>query len=435
MAEKRKGKQAKFGTSRAIKSPGHKRGRYYKACYQDPYAPKGVRRYIYLDPKFETKSAADAALAAIDRDIQAGRWVHPDELKAQAEAEQERAKRRAYTIGEWRKEWLAALERAAERGESSYNTDRTYYNITNKWVKEWWDDVAFNDVTRERVLAWYEMLKQQKSITSAYTVINIYSAWRAMWLAAKRAGKITSVDVAIIEGASRKPKKNKRKSADELPTDEQIWAMIDYAVPFIGFYIAIARYCGLRDEEIAGLRRKDLVLTGERPYVSVERAVARDRHGKMRESFVKSDSSFRVVPLAKSNKRLINFLNDYLLNHVEPDQDARLLHVPGTPPDAIVSNNHVRRGKRRFNDARDHVGIAKTFTPHSVRHLFAIRLRQKGVIAEEVRDLLGHTSLEITDIYIDVEDARLRRAMEIDAEEANKDYGDNVTEIPVATVG
>jgi integrase/recombinase XerC len=51
-------------------------------------------------------------------------------------------------------------------------------------------------------------------------------------------------------------------------------------------------------------------------------------------------------------------------------------------------------------------------TPHQLRHTFATMLIEKGASLDEVRDLLGHTSIATTQIYVATSPERLRSAIE-----------------------
>jgi site-specific recombinase XerD len=55
---------------------------------------------------------------------------------------------------------------------------------------------------------------------------------------------------------------------------------------------------------------------------------------------------------------------------------------------------------------------ARRVTPHKLRHAFCTRLLNAGVPVHEVRDLMGHSSIAVTDRYSHASPEHLRRAVE-----------------------
>ena len=61
---------------------------------------------------------------------------------------------------------------------------------------------------------------------------------------------------------------------------------------------------------------------------------------------------------------------------------------------------------------RDESGIQ--FTPHCFRHSYATRLLEKGFTIYEVKELLGHSSIKTTAIYLSVSKKHLRQKIQSD---------------------
>ena len=137
---------------------------------------------------------------------------------------------------------------------------------------------------------------------------------------------------------------------------------------------------GLRVGEAMGLRAKVLPL-GQAMRVMGKR------------------NKTRIVPLVPAVKQAID---DYVaLCPYRLAGDVPLfVGAKGGPLNADL----VRRAVR---GARVRLGLPDTLTPHALRHSFATHLLARGADLRSLQELLGHASLSSTQIYTEVDAARL----------------------------
>lgn len=114
-------------------------------------------------------------------------------------------------------------------------------------------------------------------------------------------------------------------------------------------------------------------------------------------------SKQRIVPVSP---RALELVRDYL------PQRSRL-RIKQDANDIIFLN---RRGARLsrvmvfyiIRDLAAAAGIVKTVSPHTLRHSFATHLLEGGASLRVIQELLGHESLETTEIYVHLDRSRLR---------------------------
>ena len=107
----------------------------------------------------------------------------------------------------------------------------------------------------------------------------------------------------------------------------------------------------------------------------------------------------RIVPLVSAVREAINAY--VALCPFALAGDARLfVGAKGGP----LNPDLVRRAVR---GARTRLGLPDSLTPHALRHSFATHLLARGADLRSLQELLGHASLSSTQIYTEVDAARL----------------------------
>ncbi len=147
--------------------------------------------------------------------------------------------------------------------------------------------------------------------------------------------------------------------------------------------------CGLRVSELVNLNIHDL---------NIEEGILRvtGKGGKQ-----------RLVPVAP---RVLELVNEYLITARQEQvkdsrEDALFLSVRGHPMTR-------ERFWRIFKEYARQAQLAPDISPHTLRHSFATHLLAGGADLRVIQELLGHSSLNTTEIYTHVAPEDLRKTYE-----------------------
>ncbi|MEN6546024.1 MAG: tyrosine-type recombinase/integrase [Armatimonadia bacterium] len=289
-------------------------------------------------------------VAGVNRNTHASSAVHTTG-DAEAHGEPQRQARRFI-------EYLATYRRCSPATQSAYAADLRCF-------LEWWDaTVPPPDLSRldQRLLMRYVTGLAHLSANTIRRRLHGISSWSDFMV---RQGLIAVNPVRGLPLPRRERKLPCFPSPDEC---RRLLAAARTPVERAAIWLLVCT--GLRRAELIGLDTTDLVSDGTEIRVM----------GKGRRE--------RLLPLPAKCQEV---LRDYLIQRGEREGPL-LLNRAG--------NRLGLTSLRRLFERLQHRTGVEGFTIHSMRHSYATMLVKAGVDLGTVRDLLGHSDLSVTSIYL-----------------------------------
>lgn len=120
--------------------------------------------------------------------------------------------------------------------------------------------------------------------------------------------------------------------------------------------------------------------------------------------------------LGKGNKERIDPFGDYCLDAINlflEDGRKKILNKHHTTCEYLIINEQgkkitTRGVEKLIDNIVKQASLKKHVSPHMLRHTFATHLLNEGCDIRTVQELLGHESLESTQIYTHVSNERIR---------------------------
>jgi integrase len=286
------------------------------------------------------------------------------ERKKQEEQQKQRKKKERIKFGQVAAEYL----KWSEANKKSYSGDKSRYQKHLKFL----DDVRLKDISPLML----EKLKRdlyKKKLSSA-TIHHVLTLIRAIFRKAV-AWKLYNGPIPTNE--IKFPKLNNRRlrflSHEEAALTLKEVKKVSLQV---NNQSLLALYCGLRFGEIANLTWADVNLdTG---IIQVRDAKAGDRH------------AFITKPIKKMFQKL---------HESKPANQSSLIF----PDKKGIKQKHI---SRTFYETIKKLGFNKGITDnrlkvsfHTLRHTFASWLAIQGTSLYEIKELMGHKSIEMTERY------------------------------------
>lgn len=174
----------------------------------------------------------------------------------------------------------------------------------------------------------------------------------------------------------------KAKTLPVVPSPEEVCRFLDAIEDDrCRMLLSVAYGCGLRLQEATRLEVGD---------IDSERMVIHIRQGKGKKD--------RYVMLSAI---LLEVLREYWRLHKPPRLLFPSPHDPGKPLNPTTIQKQCKR-------ICEKAGLSKKVTPHTLRHAFATHLFESGTDLAIVQALLGHKSIQTTQIYARVSNKNIR---------------------------
>jgi integrase/recombinase XerD len=251
-----------------------------------------------------------------------------------------------------------------------------YKEVSRRDIEKYMQSLSRGEVTSRR-LSPSSIARNLSSISTFYTFLHLSNI-------------VQTIPTEMV----RTPKRG--KSLPEYVSHEDIQKLIN-SFPDTNLgkrnkaIVALMYYCGLRVSEVTSLKIRDIELYSE-PLIQI-------RSGKGNKD--------RIVPLSKRAEQLIN---EYMEIRESFNNSERLEELFVGIRGERVSRKSIHK---MITNHANKVFPGRHITPHVLRHSCATHLLQRGASVKVVQEILGHSNVSTTSIYLHITDKEKRKAVKL----------------------
>jgi len=278
--------------------------------------------------------------------------------------------------------------------EETCNTRRLYINEFLSWLEQK-GQLEIHQVQAHEIQCYYNYIserpnKSEPGVLSQKTTFGHMKTVEHLFTMLQSEGEILTNPISTLKFPYQR-----QESEREVLTQEEINELYEVCESsWERSILSLAYGCGLR--------------VGELEQVNIEDV-------RLREKIL-------IVPKGKGNKRrvlpmssgVVSDLSDYYFNErqyltdgrdYKPKDDAFMLNTRGGRMREFTYNKYLKRliERTRNQEMKD-----KEISMHNLRHSIATHLIEQGIPVEQVRQFLGHSQLETTQVYTHISKQQLK---------------------------
>ena len=326
------------------------------------------------------------------------------EMEAQAQADQPGVKRPG-DVGEFVAQYIDTLENSQAVERSTL----TPYRAMHRHISAALQGVPYEKLDSDAVQAWVNGMAKE-----GYAPSTIKKALNLLKAAYEDAVKRRALPYNPVAPVKAPKAKKKEPNSLDAAMRSKLLAYLDIAADTpVNLAVKIAISTGMREQEICGLRWKDVDLKAG--VMHIRNVIGRDG-GKTYEKEPKVGSSRRDVPITPEladllQRRRVQMMEECLEAGVPLTNDH---HVVGKIDGEYMRPHYLWSEWKAIAKSLGLVGTeGKAPTFHDLRHTFATAAIKSGADVKSVASILGHANAAMTlNIYASADAEAKRRTME-----------------------